>query len=150
MSAGMEKGIKYNQNQSSIILLFEHNFRHKAVVLRVTLKDIMLKFWSIMYLTLRRVLRGQLFSPKGKFNYLKVFFNLSTLFFSIHLISIADLFAIRYLWDVCNKDDCCVVTHRASDILIAPLGLFTFARIARLLQLLNQNKRSRLLYLGDA
>ena len=59
----------------------EHNFRHKAVVLRVTLKNIMLKFWSIMYLTRRRVLRGQLFSPKGKFNYLKVFFNLWTLFF---------------------------------------------------------------------
>ena len=59
----------------------EHNFRHKAVVLRVTFKNIILKFWSIMYLTLRRVLRGQLFSPKGKFNYLKVFFNLCTLFF---------------------------------------------------------------------
>ena len=59
----------------------EHNFRHKAVVLMVTLKNIMLKFWSIMYLTLRRVLRGQLFIPKGKFNYLKVFSNLWTLFF---------------------------------------------------------------------
>ena len=47
----------------------------------VTLKNIMLKFWSIMYLTLRLVLRGQLFSPKGKFNYLKVFFNRWTLFF---------------------------------------------------------------------
>ena len=128
----------------------EHNFRHKAVVLRVTFKNIMLKFWSIMYLTLRRVLRGQLFSPKGKFNYLKVFFQSADLVFSIRLISIADLFAVRYLWDVFNKDDCCIVTHRAADILIAPLGLFTWARIACLLQLLNQNKRSRLLYLGDA
>ena len=72
------------------------------------------------------------------------------LVFSIRLISIADLFAVRYLWDVFNKDDCCIVTHRAADILIAPLGLFTWARIACLLQLLNQNKRSRLLYLGDA
>ena len=52
MSAGMEKGIKYSQDQSSIMLLFEHNYRHNAVVLRVTRKSIMLKFSSIMYLTL--------------------------------------------------------------------------------------------------
>ena len=52
MSAGMEKGIKYRQDQSSIMLLFEHNYRHNAVVLRVTLKSIMLIFSSIMYLTL--------------------------------------------------------------------------------------------------
>ena len=31
MSAGMGKGIKYSQDQSSIMLLFEHNFRHNAV-----------------------------------------------------------------------------------------------------------------------
>ena len=37
--AGTEKGNKYVQNQSSVMLLyiFEHNFRHNAVVLRVTL-----------------------------------------------------------------------------------------------------------------
>ena len=52
MSAGMEKGLKYCQDQSSIMLLFEHTFRHNAVVLSVTLKSTMLKFWSIMYLTL--------------------------------------------------------------------------------------------------
>ena len=51
MSAGMEKGIKYGQDQSSIMLLLEHNYMHNAVVLRVTLKSIMLKFSSIMYLT---------------------------------------------------------------------------------------------------
>ena len=51
-SEGMKKGIKYNQDQSSIMLLLELNFRHNAVVLRVTLKSIMLKFSSIMYLTL--------------------------------------------------------------------------------------------------
>ena len=27
MSAGMDKGIKYSQDQSSIMLLFEHNFK---------------------------------------------------------------------------------------------------------------------------
>ena len=52
MSAGMEKGIKYSQDQSSIMPLFEHNYRHNAVVLRVTLKSIMLKFSTIMYRTL--------------------------------------------------------------------------------------------------
>ena len=31
MSAGMGKGIKYSQDQSSIMLLFEHNFKHNAV-----------------------------------------------------------------------------------------------------------------------
>ena len=54
-SEGMKKGIKYNQDQSSIMLLLELNFRHNAVVLRVTLKSIMLKFSSIMYLTLFRL-----------------------------------------------------------------------------------------------
>ena len=93
------------------------------------------KFFNIMYLTLRLVLQGQLFSPKGKFNHLKVCFTQCTLVFSIRLISIADLFAVHCLWDVCNKDDCCVVTHHEADILVAPLGLFTFARIACLLQL---------------
>ena len=40
-SEGMKKGIKYNQDQSRIMLLLELNFRHNAVVLRVTLKSIM-------------------------------------------------------------------------------------------------------------
>ena len=43
LSTGMEKGIKYNQAQSSIMLLFEHNFRHNTVVLRVKLKSIRFK-----------------------------------------------------------------------------------------------------------
>ena len=52
LSAGMEKGIKYKlQDQSSIMLLFEHNFTHNAVVLRVRFKSIMLKLSRIMYLT---------------------------------------------------------------------------------------------------
>ena len=53
LSAGIEKGIKYKlQDQSSIMLLFEHNFTHNAVVLRVRFKSIMLKLSRIMYLTL--------------------------------------------------------------------------------------------------
>ena len=45
MTVGMEKVMKYSQDQLSIITLFEHNFRHNAVVLRVMLKsiDVMLK-----------------------------------------------------------------------------------------------------------
>ena len=34
LSEGMGKWIKYNQDQSSIMLLLELNFRHNAVVLR--------------------------------------------------------------------------------------------------------------------
>ena len=52
LSEEIEKDIKHNQDQSSKMLLLELNFRHNAVVLRVTLKSIMLKFSSIMYLTL--------------------------------------------------------------------------------------------------
>ena len=68
-------------------------------------------------------------------NYLIVYFTQCTLFFSICVISVADLIAVRYLSDVCNEDKCCVVTPLAVDILVALLGLFTFARIACLLQL---------------
>ena len=49
------------------------------------------------------------------------------------MFSIADLFAVRYLWVVCKEDKCCVVTQRAADIRVA--WLVTFARIACLLQL---------------
>ena len=52
--------------------------------------------------------------------------------------SIADLFAVRYLWVVFNEGKCCVVTQRAADIRVARLvlacvagallALFTFAR----------------------
>ena len=42
------------------------------------------------------------------------------LVFPKSLFSIANLFAVRYLWDVwdvCNEDKCCVVTQRAADLL---------------------------------
>ena len=73
----------------------------------------------------RRVLRGQLFS-KGKFN--NSLFCSVYLVFSIRLIPIADLFAVRYLWNayVTRIYKCCVVTHRTSDILVASLSLFTW------------------------
>ena len=42
-------------------------------------------------------------------------------FFQKILFPVADLFALRYLWIVCNKDKCCVMTHaqRAADIRVA-------------------------------
>ena len=69
MSAGMETGPKYCQDQSSIMLLFEHTFMHNAVVSRVTLKSTMLKFSSIMYLTLviRQVLSLEFLSFQVQF-----------------------------------------------------------------------------------
>ena len=60
------------------------------------------------------------------------------LLFPKRLFAIVDLFAVRYLWVVCNEDKWCVVTHRAVDILrrlACILGFFTLARIACLLQL---------------
>ena len=57
--------------------------------------------------------------PWGKFKLFSIFFFHSVyLVFSIRLVSFANLFAVHYLWDVCNKDKCCVVTYRAVDIRI--------------------------------
>ena len=90
---------------------------------------------------------------KGNLNYLIVSLNLV---FSIRLISIADLFAVPHLCDAykCNEDKCCVLTNRLEDILLASLGLFTWLVYVRTycvpITTLNQNKRFRLLYLGDA
>ena len=57
---------------------------------------------------------------------------------------IADLFAVRYLWDVCNEDKCCAVTHPVADILVASLSLFTWRVYIRTycvpIATLNQNK----------
>ena len=49
--------------------------------------------------------------------YLIFCFTEYTLVFSIRLFSIANLF-VRYLWDVRNEDNCCVVTYHAVDICV--------------------------------
>ena len=64
-------------------------------------------------------------------NYLVVCFTQCTLFVQY----VWFLLPTHYLWDPCNEDECCALTHRAADIPVASLGLFTFARIACLLQL---------------
>ena len=56
------------------------------------------------------VLWGGLFS-KWKFKLLNSLFHLVYLVFPKSLISIVNLFAVRYLWVVCNEDKCCVVTQ---------------------------------------
>ena len=59
--------------------------------------------------------------PKGKCKLFNSLFHSVYLvyFFPKRLFSIADLFAVRYLWVVCNEDKCCVVTRRAADIRVA-------------------------------
>ena len=42
------------------MLLLDHSLRHNAVVLKVTLKSIMLKFSSIMYLTVPKEAKTRL------------------------------------------------------------------------------------------
>ena len=68
------------------------------------------------------------------------------------LFAIVDLFAVHYLWVVCNEDKWCVVTHRAVDICVAWLytWLFYASTYCVPIATLSQNKRTRLLYLSDA
>ena len=85
-------------------------------------------------------------------NSLIVCFTESTMFFSILLFSIANLFDVLYLWDVRNEDKCCVVTHRLVDICVAWLVYLASlsSHVLRAYCNFDQNKPSRLLYLGDA
>ena len=110
--------------------------------------------WSARGKTFTPCAAGTIIFQRENLNLLIVCFTQCTLLFSIRLISIADLFAVCYLWDVCNEDKCCAVTHPAADILVASLGLFTRRVYVRTycvpITILNQHKRSPLLYLGDA
>ena len=56
---------------------------------------------------------------KEKFKFSNSLFHWVYFVFSILLFSIANLFAVRYLWDVRNEDKCCAVTHRLVDIRVA-------------------------------
>ena len=59
--------------------------------------------------------------PKGKFKLFNSLFHSEYFVFPKGLFSIADLFAVRYLWVVCSEDKCCVATQRAADIRVALL-----------------------------
>ena len=52
------------------------------------------------------------------------------------------------MWIICNEDKCCVVTQHAADIRVVWLLYVRTYGVPR--ATLNQNKRTRLLYLGDA
>ena len=87
--------------------------------------------------------------PKEKF---KLF---NSLFHSVYLVfsnfffyCIADLFAVRYLWVVCNEDKCCVVTQHAADNRVA--WLVHVRTYCVPIATVNQNKQTRSLDLGDA
>ena len=85
--------------------------------------------------------------PKGKFKSFDSLFHSVYLIFPKRLFSIADLFAVCYLWVVCNEDKCCVVTQRAADIRVAWLVYVRTYCVP--IATLNQNRQTRLLYLGD-
>ena len=87
--------------------------------------------------------------PKGKFKFfLNSLFRSVYLVFTKSLFSIAYLLVVCYLWVECNEDKCCVVTQRAADIHVAWL---VYARTYCVpIATLNLNKRTRLLFLGDA
>ena len=57
--------------------------------------------------------------PKGKFELFNSLFHSLYLAFPKSLFSITNLFAMRYLCDARNEDNCCVVTQRAADICVA-------------------------------
>ena len=86
--------------------------------------------------------------PKGKFELFNSLFHSVYLVFPKSLFPIADLFAVRYLFVVCYEDKYCVVTQRAADIRVAWLVYVRTYCVP--IATLNQNKRTRLLYLDDA
>ena len=73
----------------------------------------------------------------------------NSLFQSVYFVFPKNLFsiAVRYLY-VCNEDKCCVVTQSAADIRVAWLVHVRTYGVS--IATLNQDKRTRLLYLGDA
>ena len=85
---------------------------------------------------------------RANLNYLIVYFTQCTLFFSKKFVFYCRFVAVGYLWVVRNKDKCCVVTQRAADIRVAWLVYVRAYCVP--IATLNQNKRTRLLYLGDA
>ena len=72
--------------------------------------------------------KGQLPVPMVRRKNIQTFnslFHSVYLVFSIGLISITDLFPVRYLWDVCSKDKCCVVTRVRRHCRVAWLEIYS-------------------------
>ena len=92
-----------------------------------------------------RVLRGLFFS-KGKFKLFNSLFHSMYLAFSKKFVFCCRFVCRAFLWVVCDEDKCCVVTQRAADVRVAWIvyvRTFCFP-----ISTLNQNKRTRLIYLG--
>ena len=85
--------------------------------------------------------------PKGKFKLFNSLFHSVYFVFPKSLFSIADLFTVRHLWVVCNEDNA-VLWYCVADIRVAWLVYVRTYWVP--IATLNQNKRTRLLYLGDA
>ena len=85
--------------------------------------------------------------PKGKFKLFNSLFHSEYPVFPKSLFSFPNLFAVRFLWDVCNEDKCCMVTEHTADIRVSWLVYVRTYCVP--IATLNQNKRTRLfLYFG--
>ena len=97
--------------------------------------------------TIRSVCCEDNYFPKGKFKLFNSLFHSVYLVFSnLFFYCIADLFAVRYLWVVCNEDKCCVVTQHAADNRVA--WLVHVRTYCVPIATVNQNKQTRSLDLG--
>ena len=92
--------------------------------------------WEQKYCqTIRTLCREEDYFPKGKFKLFNSLFHsvasVQLFFFkkfAFYLDSIGNLVAVRYLWEVCNVDKCCVVTQGAADIHVAWLVYLACSR----------------------
>ena len=72
-----------------------------------------------------------------------LFFLFFSFLFSVILFPIANLFAVRYLWGICNEDKCWVVTYRAADYFTCLVYVRTYCVPV---EALNQNERTRFFF----
>ena len=85
--------------------------------------------------------------PKGKFKLFNSLFHSEYPVFPKSLFSFPNLFAVRFLWNACNEDKCCVVADHTGDIRVPWLVYVCTYCVP--IATLNQNKRTRLfLYFG--
>ena len=97
--------------------------------------------------TIHTVCCGDDYFPKEKFKLFNSLFHSEYPVFPKSLYSFPNLFAVRFLWNVCNEDKCCVVTDHTADIRVPWLVYVRTYCVP--IATLNQNKRTRLfLYFG--
>ena len=125
------------------------NFAWHLLWRSTTESNIIVKLLAISQ-TIHTVCCEDDYFTKGKLKLFNSLFHSVYRVFPKSLFSMADLFATRYLWVVCNEEKCCVVAKRGN----GSLGWFTWLVYVHTycvpIATLNQNKRARLLYLDDA